>query len=221
MSPQQVQTGSIKDCQAIGKYLTAFQRKLLYVNLQSELTDKQRQRIQIMLLADEGKTQSQICQELGCCQATARHWITMARNNLAHHWKSNPIGRPTVVDEEYLQRLKQLVTKSPQEVNVPNKDYQYSFRRWTAQKLSQHLHAELGVQVTPQHLNRLLKQMGLSTRPKLNPKTESDRRPQNSRNATPSSFANRPSKSIKISDLDSVSIIEASEIWNFNPLISN
>ena len=189
----------------VGKYLTVFQRKLLQTNLEQELTDKQRQRIQIMLLADAGKTQAQICQKLGCCQATARHWITMARNNQAHHWNSNPIGRPTLVQEEYLQRLKQLVTKNPQEVNIPNRDYQYPFKRWTAQKLSQHLDAELGIKITPQHLNRLLKQMGLSTRSKPTPEKEST----------------HSSKCIQIADLDSVSMVEASEIWNFNPLTSN
>lgn len=215
MSPQHVQTDNSRDCQTVGKYLTTFQRKLLHANLQPELTAKQRQRIQIMLLADEGKTQAQICQELGCCQATARHWITMARNNLAHHWKSNPIGRPTVVDEEYIQRLKQLVTKNPQEVNIPHKDYQYPFKRWTAQKLSQHLYAELGVKVTPQHLNRLLKQMGLSTRPKLNSAKKGEQSKDKEQDRV------RSSKCIQISDLDSVSIIEASAIWKFNPLLSN
>ncbi len=188
-----------------GKYLTPFQKKLLQKSLKQDLTDIEIQRIQIMLLADEGKTQAQICQELGCCQATARHWIAMARNNQAHHWRSNPIGRPTLVHEEYLQRLKQLVTKSPQEVNVPNKDYQYPFRRWTAQKLSQHLHAEFGIEITPQHINRLLKHMGLSTRPKSTPETESD----------------RSSQGIQIGNLDTVSTFDTSEIWNFNPLTSN
>ena len=129
------QASQEEEGKAVGKYLTPFQRKSLQKSLQQNLADKQRQRIQIMLLADEGKTQVQICQELGCCQATARHWITMARTNQAHHWQSHPIGRPTLVHEEYVQRLRQLVTQSPQKVNVPNKDYQYPFKRWTAQKL--------------------------------------------------------------------------------------
>ena len=205
MSPKHPPTPEDEERKAMGKYLTAFQRKLLQVNLQRELTDKQRQRIEIMLLADEGKTQAQICQELECCQATARHWITMARTNQAHHWQSHPIGRPTLVHEEYLQRLKQLVTKNPQEVNVPNRDFQYPFKRWTAQKLSQHLHAELGIKITPQHLNRLLKQMGLSTRAKPTPETENT----------------DSSKCIQIGDLDSAAIPEASEFWNFNPLTGN
>jgi transposase len=208
MSPKQHSTLEDNQCKPTGKYLTVFQRKSLQKSLQPNLSDKQRQRIQIMLLADEGRTQVQICQELGCCQATARHWITMARTNQAHHWQSNPIGRPTLAHEEYVQRLRQLVTQSPQEVNVPNKDYQYPFKRWTAQKLSQHLCAELGIKLTPQHLNRLLKQMGLSTRPKPTLETkEDDSIPLN--------------QSIQIADLDTVSILETSEIWSFNPLTNN
>lgn len=193
---------------AVGKYLTPFQRKSLQKSWQQNLSDKQRQRIQIMLLADEGKTQIQICQELGCCQATARHWITMAKTNQAHHWQSNPIGRPTLAHEEYVQRLRELVTQSPQEVNVPNKDYQYPFKRWTAQKLSQHLYAELEIKLTPQHLNRLLKQMGLSTRSKPTSETKGN-------------DAIRFNQGIQIADLNTVSILETSEIWSFNPLTNN
>ncbi|MGK7892247.1 MAG: transposase [Xenococcus sp. (in: cyanobacteria)] len=182
--------------------LTAFQRKLLQKNLQQNLGDKQRQRIQIMLLADQGKTQAQICQELGCCQATARHWIAMARTNQAHNSHFQPIGRPTKVNEQYLERLKQLVSQGPQSVNVPHTNYQYPFRRWTAQKLNQHLKKELGIELTPQHINRLLKQMGLSTRSQpTSPKTKDC--PNN----------------IQIADLDSNSLTEPpEEIWHFNPL---
>ena len=194
-----------KNSMFAGKYLTPFQKTLLQKSLKQNLSDIEIQRIKIMLLADEGRTQAQICQELGCCQATARHWIAMARNKQAHNWRSNPIGRPTLVHEDYLQRLKQLVTKSPQEINVPNKDYQYPFRRWTAQKLSQHLHAEFGIEVTSQHINRLLKQMGLSTRAKHTPKTESD----------------HSSQGIQIANLDLGSTFDTTVIWNFNLLTNS
>ena len=156
----------------LGKYLTPFQRQLLQTNFEENLSKKERQRIEIMLLADQGKSQTEICQQLGCCQATARHWMMMARTNQAHNWKFQRIGRPTVVNEQYLARLKQLVSQSPQSINIPHTNYQYPFRRWTAQKLSQHLDEELGIKVTPQHINRLLKQMGLSTRSKSTPEAK-------------------------------------------------
>ncbi|MBN3906111.1 MAG: helix-turn-helix domain-containing protein [Nostoc sp. NMS1] len=141
------------------KVLTSFQQKLLLKSLQEDLPELYRQRIQIMLLADEGKSQTQICRTLGCCPATARHWIHIARSGMAHQWLQSPIGRPKAVNEEYLERLKELVGNSP-------RDYGYSFQRWTANWLNKHLAKEIGVKVSDCHIKRLLKQMGLSTRAK-------------------------------------------------------
>jgi transposase len=142
-----------------GKCLTPFQRKMLQKSLQENLPESYRQRIEIMLLADQGKSQTQICQILGCCPATARHWIHIARTGMAHQWQDCAIGRPKAVNEEYLTRLKELVSNSP-------RDYGYSFQRWTGNWLSQQLAKDLGIKVSGHHINRLLKQMGLSLRPK-------------------------------------------------------
>ncbi|RCJ31621.1 transposase [Nostoc minutum NIES-26] len=148
-----------------GKYLTPFQRKILQKSLEKNLSDSYRQRIEIMLLADEGKSQTKICQTLGCCAATARHWIHIARTGMAHQWQDCPIGRPKAVNEEYLERLRELITNSP-------RDYGYAFRRWTATWLQKHLAKEFGVEVSDRHIKRLLKQMGLSTRPQPSNATE-------------------------------------------------
>ncbi|MGK7873734.1 MAG: transposase [Xenococcaceae cyanobacterium] len=156
----------------IGQILTPFQRKLLQKSLQDDLPEQYRQRIEIMLLADEGKTQTQICQALGCSQATARHWIFMAHSGQAHKWQEQPIGRPKSVNEEYLERLQELVSQSP-------RAFDYSFQRWTAHWLSKHLAQEFGIEVTARHINRLLKQMGLSTRGK--PSKTEENRSENSR----------------------------------------
>jgi transposase len=139
--------------------LTPFQRKLLQKSLQDDLPEQYRQRIEIILLADEGKSQAQICQALRCSQGTARYWITLARAGQAHNWDAFPIGRPKNVNDQYLERLKELVSHSP-------RDYGYPFQRWTAQWLSKHLAKEFGIEVSDRHINRLLKEMGLSTRRK-------------------------------------------------------
>ena len=140
-----------------GQYLTPFQRKLLHKSLQADLRPEYRRRIEIMLLADTGQSQAQICKALGCCQETARHWMVMAQTGQAHHWNDRPMGRPKAVNEQYLARLKELVSHSPRE-------YGYPFQRWTAQWLGKHLAKELGIKVSDCHINRLLKEMGLSTR---------------------------------------------------------
>jgi transposase len=142
-----------------GKCLTSFQRNLLQKSLQEDLPEFYSQRIQIILLADSGKSQTEICQILGCCPATVRHWTHIARAGMAHQWRDCPIGRRKLVNDQYLECLKELVSNSP-------RDYGYPFRRWTANWLSKHLAKELGISVSARHLKRLLKQMGLSTCPK-------------------------------------------------------
>ncbi len=144
-----------------GLYLTPFQRKLLLKSLETDLRLEYRRRIEIMLLADAGKSQAQICEALLCSQETARYWIAMVKTGQAYCWNDRPMGRPKAVNEQYLARLKELVSHSP-------RDYGYGFERWTAQWLSKHLVKELEIKVSACHINRLLKEMGLSTRPKFN-----------------------------------------------------
>lgn len=177
-----------------GKFLIPFQRKLLQKNLQEDLPESYRQRMQIMLLADSGKSQTEICQILGCSPATVRHWTHIARAGMAHQWQDCPIGRPMAVNEEYLQRLQELVSRSPG-------DYGYSFRRWTASWLRKHLAKEFEVEVSDRHINRLLKQMGLSTKPKLS-------------SADKSTHENETAKSSKIliRDLNTANSLNNSEL---------
>jgi transposase len=144
-----------------GKLLTPFQRKLLLKNLQTDLRPEYRRRLEIMLMADAGQSQTQICKALGCTQDTARYWIGMAQEGNAHRWNDRPMGRPKAVNDQYIERLKELVSRSPRE-------YGYSFQRWTAQWLSKHLAKELEIEVSDRHINRLLKEMGLSTRQRQN-----------------------------------------------------
>lgn len=178
------------------KLLTPFQHKLLLKSLQEDLPEMYRQRIQIMLLADEGKSQTQICRTLGCSPSTARHWIHIACSGMAHQWLKSPIGRPKAVNEEYLERLKELVNNSP-------RDYGYSFGRWTANWLIKHLAQEFGVKVSECHIKRLLKQMGLSTKTK--PSHLSENKTQNN-----------SSSQLIIADLKAENLLNENEILSIN-----
>ena len=131
------------------KYLTSFQRQLLAKQLKIETIPEYRQRLEIMLLADDGHTQTQICRLLSCSPLTARHWIFMAKSGCAHNWQTQPIGRPKIITSEYVERLKELINTSPKELG-------YAFSRWTGQWLSKQLSQELNIQVSARHINRLL-----------------------------------------------------------------
>lgn len=140
-----------------GQLLSPFEREILQSNLQQDLRPEYRRRIEIMLLADLGKSQSAICKALNCSNVTARYWICMAKTGQALQWNDVLIGRPKTVNTQYIKRLQELVTHSPQE-------FGYSFQRWTARWLSKHLAQEFAIEISDRHINRLLKKMGLSTR---------------------------------------------------------
>ncbi len=135
--------------QLSSRYLTHFQHQLLEKHLKIETIPEYRQRIEIMLLADEGNTQTQICRQLNCSPLTARYWISIAKSGAAHNWQMQPIGRPKTVTSDYLDRLKELVNTSP-------KDLGYAFSRWTGQWLSKQLSQEFNIRISARHVNRLL-----------------------------------------------------------------
>ncbi|WP_299411159.1 helix-turn-helix domain-containing protein [Acaryochloris sp. IP29b_bin.148] len=140
-----------------GQCLTSSQHKFLLESLETDLRSEYQRRIEIMLLADQGKSQAQICDELGCSQETARHWITMARMGQAHQWNKQPMGRPKVINEEYLHCLRKLASQSP-------RTFGYPFQHWTGHWLSKHLEKESGIKISACHVNRLLKSQGISKR---------------------------------------------------------
>ncbi len=142
-----------------GLYLTPIQR----LNLQQKLLLKReksahQQRIAIMLLADEGRSRSEICELLGCGFATASRWINAVQTGT---WQGNSIGRPTVVDDKYINYLRELLESSP-------RDHGYFFNRWTVSSLNKHLSEKSGVAISDRHLKRFLKDLGLSTIAKSN-----------------------------------------------------
>lgn len=143
-----------------GHCLTPFQRKLLLNQItQTDLRPEYYRRIKIMLMADLGQSQTQICADLKCSKQTARYWMNIAQKGLAHCWHECPMGPPKVVNDEYRNRLKALVSHDPRE-------YGYSFRRWSAKYLAKHLEKELGIKLSDRHVSRLLKEMGFSTQQK-------------------------------------------------------
>lgn len=138
-------------------FLTTFQREFLLKSRQSDLRPEYSRRIEIMLLADMGYSQAEICTALGCSQEMARYWIAMAKAGQAHNWNDRPIGRPKTINAHHIARLQELINHSP-------RDYGYSFRSWTAEWLSKQLAKEFGIEVSDRHINRLLQKLGLSHR---------------------------------------------------------
>jgi transposase len=140
-----------------GIYLTSFQRQLLGESIDRDLPPAHRQRLEIMLLADTGKTQAEICRSLGCSAATASRWMQLTKAGLAHQYLDYPVGRPKLVTDEYIEFLRELLKHSP-------RDYGYPFKTWTVGWLGKHIAKEKGISVSQSHLKRVMRDLGLSTR---------------------------------------------------------
>jgi transposase len=142
------------------RVLSDFQRNQLKKALKSEaLSQRRTLRIEIMMHFDAGKTQKEICQILHCSAATARRWIQVAKEGKAHRWHDFYIdGRPPKVSAAYRDRLIELTRcHSP-------KEFKFAFSKWTAKALQQQLVKEFNLEVSPRHINRMLKDSGLSKR---------------------------------------------------------
>jgi transposase len=145
-----------------GLYLTTFQRQLLGESIDRDLPPAHRQRLEIMLLTDAGKTQAEICRSLGCSAATASRWMQLTRAGLAHQYLEYPVGRPKLVTDEYIEFLRELLGHSP-------KDYGYPFKTWTVSWLGKHIAKKKGIKVSQSHLKRVMRELGLSTRTSVQP----------------------------------------------------
>lgn len=73
---------------------------------------------------------------------------------------TQPVGRPKVITDEYVNALQRLVKGHP-------RDYGYPFKWWTATSLRRHLAQEFEISVSDRHINRLLQHMGLSRKDTL------------------------------------------------------
>jgi transposase len=140
--------------------LNDFQRKRLQKALADpQLSDRNKVRIEIMLRFSEGTSQREICSRLQCSPATARTWIQVVQSGQAHRWEEFcQDGRPKVLEDHHCERLFELVKyHSP-------KDFKFAFREWTAKALQMQLLKEFNIEVSTRHINRVLKEAGLSRR---------------------------------------------------------
>ena len=140
--------------------LNDFQHKYLQKALANpQLSDRNRIRIEIMLRFSNGTSQKEICGSLQCSPATARTWIQVVQSGQAHRWgEFCQDGRPKTLEEQHCDRLFELVRyHSP-------KDFKFSFHVWTAKALQTQLLREFNIEISTRHINRVLKEAGLSRR---------------------------------------------------------
>lgn len=123
----------------VKNFLTLEQIKRLQKALRESEQPHMRERILILLLQNEGRTQQKIAQFLGCSPRTVAYWCTHGDPNKLeslqnkreqeHYRKATP---------EYIQLLIETVEQQPEELG-------YDFGRWTGERLACYLSEKTGI----------------------------------------------------------------------------
>lgn len=110
-----------------------------------------RERILILLLQNDGKTQQEIAKFLGCSPRTVAYWcIHGDPDNLESFHNKREQEHYRKATPEYVKLLLETVDKSPEELG-------YEFGRWTAERLATYLSEQTGIQLSSSQVRRILK----------------------------------------------------------------
>lgn len=133
-------------------HLTLVQVEKLQKALKAEVNGDIRERVLILLLLNDGKTQSSIANFLGCSPNKVSYWCVHGDpDNLESLKDERMKGNHRKATDEYIEILLETVDKDPEE-------YGYKFGRWTTQRLATYLEARTGILLSSSQIRRILEQ---------------------------------------------------------------
>ena len=131
-------------------YLKAEQKEKLQKALKEEESAEIRERILILLLLNDGKTQAEIANFLGCGLRKVSYWCVHGdESNLESLKDERMKGNHRKATEEYIELLLKTVEKEPEELG-------YEFGRWTTKRLATYLEKETGISLSSSQVGRIL-----------------------------------------------------------------
>jgi len=133
------------------KFLNPEQVKRLQKELRVSELAHVRERILILLLQNDGRTQVEIADFIGCSVRTVAYWSLHGdpdhlesfnnKRDKEHYRKATP---------QYIEKLLETIDKDPTELG-------YEFGRWTAERLSTYLEKETGIKLSGSQIRKILK----------------------------------------------------------------
>ncbi|MCU0535451.1 MAG: IS630 family transposase [Hydrococcus sp. Prado102] len=131
-------------------YLKIGQKQKLQKALKEEENPEIRERILILLLLNDGKTQAEISSFLGCGTKKVSYWCVHGDpENLETLKDKRMEGNHRKATEEYIKFLLEIIEKKPEELG-------YEFGRWTAKRLATYLEKETGISLSSSQIRRIL-----------------------------------------------------------------
>lgn len=143
-------------------YLTSEEKLELQRQLKFHEHPDIRERVLILLLRNDGRTQQEIADFLDCSLRKVAYWCMHADpSNLESLADERMKGNYHKATDEYINLLLEVIAKEPQELG-------YEFGNWTAQRLATYLEQETGIKLSGSQIRRILSKKntftsGLST----------------------------------------------------------
>ncbi len=134
----------------IKNFLTSQQVSKLQKALRESEQAHVRERILIILLQNDGKTQQEIAKFLGCSPRTVAQWCMHGDTDHLESLHNKPEQEShRKATPEYIQQLLEIVD-TPQELG-------YEFGRWTGERLATYLAKTTGIELSCSQVRRILK----------------------------------------------------------------
>lgn len=138
-------------------FLSPEQKKKLQKALKNNTCPHFREHVLIYLLLNEGKTQNEISQFIGCSVRSVAYWSAHGDpDNLDSFRDKREDGNHQKANPEYIEFLLKTINMSPSE-------FGYEFGRWTTQRLSTHLFEKTKILLSSSQIRRILKKNNIAT----------------------------------------------------------
>lgn len=116
----------------------------------------QRRRLKAATLFDKGLAPAEVARQLGvACQSASRWHKAWAKGGKSALKKTPKAGRPRRLKPQNLPALKRALKAGPGEQGFPTE-------LWTTQRVAQVIKTQFGIEYHPDHVGRLLGQIGWS-----------------------------------------------------------
>lgn len=133
-------------------FLDLEQQKKLQKALKEHEHPEIRERILILLLLNDGKTQPEIASFVGCSLRKVAYWAVHGDpENLDSLKDERMKGNHKKATEEYINLLLEIIEIEPSELG-------YEFGRWTAKRLATYLRIRTGIELSGSQVRRILAQ---------------------------------------------------------------
>lgn len=138
-------------------YLNKEQKEKLQRALKQEDHPDIRERILLLLLLNDGKTQVEIADFAGCSYQKVSYWcIHGDPDNLESLKDERMKGNGRKATEQYIEMLLEVIEQSPTELG-------YEFGRWTSQRLAAYLAEKTGIELSGSQVRKILAKKNMST----------------------------------------------------------